>query len=139
MKIMLIWLSFLLPAISFAINPNDIVGVWFTENDEAKIEIYKQGNEYFGKIIWLKEPNDKNGIPKKDKYNPNPAFRNQPAIGILVLKNVKYKNGKWKGTLYAPKKGKEVDCSLTLKNNNVLEGYVTYGFISGSRTWRRIK
>jgi uncharacterized protein (DUF2147 family) len=139
MKVLLIWLSFLCPLVSIAINPNDIVGIWLTENDESKIEIYKQGNEYFGKIIWLKEPNDKNGNPKKDKNNPDPTKRNNPAIGIFILKNVKYDNGKWKGTLYGPKRGKEVDCSLKLVSKDVLEGHVSYGLVSGNRTWRRVK
>ncbi len=139
LKSIVIFLTFLLPLVVFATNPNDILGIWLTENDESKIEIYKSGNEYFGKIIWLKEPNDKNGNPKKDVNNPDKTKRNNAAIGILILKNVRYENGAWKGTLYGPKRGKEVACSLKLTSKDVLEGFVSYGFLSGSRKWRRVK
>ncbi len=139
MKSIIMFLTFLLPPAVFATTPDDILGVWLTENDESKIEIFKTGNEYFGKIIWLKEPNDKKGNPKKDVNNPDKNKRNNAAIGILILKNVRYENGSWKGTLYGPKRGKEVACSLKLIGKDVLEGFVSYGFVSGSRTWRRVK
>jgi uncharacterized protein (DUF2147 family) len=82
MKTVLLIASFLFPFAAPVTGPDDIVGVWLTENDESKIQIFKSGNEYFGKIIWLKEPSDKNGNPKKDKNNPDPAKRNNPARHI---------------------------------------------------------
>ncbi|MFN0083573.1 MAG: DUF2147 domain-containing protein [Ferruginibacter sp.] len=139
MKSFIVLLALLSPFIVFAAKADDILGIWLTDNDESKIEIYKAGNEYFGKIIWLKEPNDKSGNPKKDVNNPDKTKRNNPAIGILVLKNVRYKNGAWEGIIYGPKRGKEVACSLKLINKDVLEGFVSYGFLSGSRTLRRVK
>ncbi|MBC7935033.1 MAG: DUF2147 domain-containing protein [Rhizobacter sp.] len=139
MKTAIAVLLFLFPIVAAATGPDDIVGVWLTDNDESKVQIYKTGNAYFGKIIWLKEPNNSNGHPKKDKNNPDASKRNNPAIGIFILKNIKYKDGKWEGTIYGPKRGKEVDCVLNLKGNDVLEGTASYGLISGSKTWRRAK
>jgi uncharacterized protein (DUF2147 family) len=118
---------------------DSIVGVWLTENDESKVQVYKENSQYFGKIIWLKEPNDKNGNSKRDINNPNPAKRNSPAIGIFILRNMEYKDGKWKGTIYGPKRGKEADCILRLIDKNTLEGTVKYGFMSGSRKWKRVQ
>jgi uncharacterized protein (DUF2147 family) len=129
--------ALLFPFCAFA--QDDITGVWLTENDEAKVQVYKVGNEYFGKVIWLKEPNDKNGKPKKDKNNPDPDKRNNPAIGILLMKNVKYADGKWKGIIYGPRRGKEAKCTFILKEKDILEGTVTYSFFTGSKTWRRVK
>ena len=54
-----------------AANADAIIGEWYTENNKSVVKIYKQGGKYFGKIIWLKVPNDKNGYPKKDKNNPD--------------------------------------------------------------------
>jgi uncharacterized protein (DUF2147 family) len=120
-----------------AAGPDDILGVWFTENNEAKILVYKSGNEYSGKIIWLKEPLDKYGKPKRDINNPDPLRRNDPAIGIIVFKKMKYENNSWKGTAYGPKRGKEAGCTLKLKDKDTLVGTVKYGFFSGSQTWKR--
>jgi hypothetical protein len=81
----------------------------------------------------LKEPNDKYGKPRKDKNNPDPSKRNNPAIGILLMKNVKYENSKWKGIIYGPKRGKEADCTFVLKGKDILEGTVTYSFLPAAK------
>ena len=41
-----------------------IIGIWFTENNSSKIQIYKNDNQYFGKIIWL--------APKSEKEDESP-------------------------------------------------------------------
>ena len=55
-------LSFMSFDTSVAQNADDVVGVWLTDGGKSKVEIYKKGDEYFGKIIWLREPNE-NGKP----------------------------------------------------------------------------
>jgi hypothetical protein len=49
-----------------------LVGLWLPSNGKARVNIYKaQNGRYYGKIVWLKEPNDPNtGKPKVDKNNP---------------------------------------------------------------------
>ena len=39
-----------------AATGKDILGTWLNEAKDAKIEIFQCGNDYCGKIIWLKEP-----------------------------------------------------------------------------------
>ena len=46
---------------------DDILGIWLEEKKQSKIEIYKKDNNFFGKIIWLKEPLDEYGNIKLDK------------------------------------------------------------------------
>ena len=65
-----------------------ILGVWLEEEKQSKIEIYKKGNSFFGKIIWLKEPLDENGQVKLDKENPNPSLRKNPINGLIILKDL---------------------------------------------------
>jgi uncharacterized protein (DUF2147 family) len=139
MKTLFALLLFIFPLAAATSSPDDIVGVWLTENDESKVQIYKVGNEYFGKIIWLKEPNDKNGNPKKDIRNQDVSKRNNPAIGILVLKNMRFKDDKWKGTIYGPKRGREANCTLKLKDKDTIEGKATYGPFSDTKILRRTK
>lgn len=41
-------------------NANDIVGTWLTPGKEpAKVQIYKSGERFYGKIIWLQNAMDK--------------------------------------------------------------------------------
>jgi len=52
-------------------NPDAIMGVWKTGEGNAMVRIYKNGEKYQGKIVWLKEPNDpETGKPKIDKNHP---------------------------------------------------------------------
>jgi hypothetical protein len=53
-------------SLSFA-NPNAIVGVWLTQIKDVKVEIYALEAKYFGRVIWLAEPNDEAGNPKLDE------------------------------------------------------------------------
>ena len=41
----------------------------------------------YGKITWLKKPNDARGKPFTDTENPDKSKRNQPLIGLIILKN----------------------------------------------------
>ncbi len=125
---------------------DDIVGVWLNEEKEGRIEIYKNGNQYFGKIIWLKEPNDKEtGKPKVDKKNPEAKLRNIPILGLVVMKNFKF-NGEneWEdGSIYDPKSGSTYNCYIQLENRNTLKvrGYIGKSWMGLGRTthWTRIK
>jgi hypothetical protein len=38
----------------FANDADKCLGIWLTEDKSAKVEIYKKGEKYFGKLIWLK-------------------------------------------------------------------------------------
>jgi uncharacterized protein (DUF2147 family) len=126
----------------FAQNQDAVLGKWESEHGGGQIQIYKTGNKYFGKIIWIREPNDNNGKPKRDINNPSEKLRSQPIIGLDVLKNFTYEgNNVWNnGTVYDPKSGKTYSCKMTLISNNKLNirGYVGFSFIGKSETWTRV-
>jgi len=46
----------LLTAQGFAQSADDILGTWFNEEKSGKVKIVKQGEKYFGSIVWLEEP-----------------------------------------------------------------------------------
>ena len=75
-----------------AANPDDILGVWDNQEKDGKIEIFKCGGKYCGKIVWLKEPNyppdSKEGMPgtpKLDHKNPDPELRKVPTMGLQIM------------------------------------------------------
>ena len=58
---------------------DDILGIWFNEEKDAKVEIYKENGKYYGKVIWLNEPNEPaTGLPKLDDENEDESLQ-QPA------------------------------------------------------------
>ena len=73
-------------------NPDAIVGVWKTGEGNAMVRIYKNGEKYQGKIVWLKEPNDpETGKPKQDKNHPDEANRTRPVLGLVNIWGFSFK------------------------------------------------
>ena len=127
---------------AFAQNKDAVVGKWLSATGEGQIEIYKRADKYFGKLSWIKDPNDEKGKPKVDAKNPNPSLRNKPVLGLELLKDFVFEDGKWTdGTIYDPQTGKTYSCNLTLKENGQLNirGYIGISLIGRSETWKRVK
>ncbi len=127
---------------------DDIAGVWLNQEKDAKIEIYKCGERYCGRVVWLKDPNypegSKEGMPgtpKLDHNNPNPNLRKTPIIGLIIVHNFTYTGGnKWAvGTVYDPKNGKTYRGRMTLVSPNQLNlrGYVGIPLFGRTATWTR--
>lgn len=125
---------------------DDIIGKWFTENNDAKIEIYKIGNKYYGRIIQLKEPIDKEtGKPKTDKHNPDASQRSKPLLNMILVSGFEF-DGKaeWNnGTIYDAKSGKTYNCYINLESKDKMKvrGYIGKAWMGLGRTtyWVRTK
>ena len=55
----------------------DVIGKWKLEDGTAIVEVYKSGDVYNGKIVWLSEPTEEDGTPAKDSNNPDPKLRSR--------------------------------------------------------------
>ncbi|GGH25327.1 DUF2147 domain-containing protein [Sphingobacterium alkalisoli] len=118
-----------------------IVGTWLNHEKAAKVEIYQQKKKFFGKIVWLKEPNE-NGKSKTDNKNPDNSKHNDPIIGLVMLKNFEF-DGKstWEsGTIYDARSGKTYSCYLTLQADKTLKvrGYVGISLFGQTNIWTKI-
>lgn len=133
---------FVLSVQVFAQKKDDILGKWLNPSGEGQIEIYRRGDKFFGKLAWIKEPNDANGKPKTDEKNPTESLRSRPILGLEILKNFIFDDGKWvDGTIYDPKSGKTYSCKLTLKDNNQLSvrGFIGVSLIGRTEVFKRVK
>lgn len=121
---------------------DDLLGIWLTGSGNGKVQIYKNGNNYQGKIVWLQEPIDPNtGKPKTDTKHPDEKLHSRPLLGLVNLWGFIYKNdGAWEnGHIYDPKNGKEYKCIITKGENNTLNvrGYIGITLIGRTDTWKR--
>jgi len=121
-----------------AAQTDPIEHIWYNEAKTGKVQVYKaKDGKFYGKITWLKEPN-RDGKPKMDINNPDKAKRNDPLMGLLILKHFKKTDeGEYEdGTIYDPKNGKTYDCTMKLKNNVLdVHGYVLISLIGRSEKW----
>lgn len=139
MQIKFLILTFTFFISSFALSQQKIIGKWINEDNDAKIEIFQKESKFFGKIVWLKEPNQPSGKPKTDLKNENENLRKRPIIGLVILSDLIYSNGKWiNGSMYSPKNGVSVACSATLINENELKLTLSKSVFSTTKIWKRI-
>jgi uncharacterized protein (DUF2147 family) len=135
-------------ASAYAADADDILGVWNTQERDAKIGIYKCGMKYCGKIVSLKEPayakDSKEGVPGTpmlDHNNPDPLLRKTPLIGLPILLDFVFTGGNtWKnGKIYNSDNGKIYSGKLTLASPNELKvrGFIGISLIGGTTTWTR--
>jgi uncharacterized protein (DUF2147 family) len=120
---------------------DDIIGIWLTGGKEpAKIQVYKSGEKFYGKIIWLKNATE-NGKQRMDGNNPDKAKQLNPIIGLLMLTGFKFDgDDEWKGgDIYDPESGKTYSSYIYLKDNNTLKvrGYVGISLFGRTETWTR--
>jgi uncharacterized protein (DUF2147 family) len=103
------------------------VGLW--KNEDAKIEIFKDGEKLDGKIAALNEKYTEDGQKKTDIHNPDPAKRERPLIGLVVMRGISPDGpSKWDGgTAYDPTTGNTYSVSLEYDGGNTLKvrGYLT--------------
>ncbi len=122
-------------------QPDAIVGTWVNASGKGHIQIYKQGDKYYGKLVWLKEPNDAQGNPKLDVKNPNASLRTKHLLGSIILRDFVYDDKEWNsGRIYDPQNGKEYKCFLRLKDSKTLNvrGYVGVSLLGRTETWTRV-
>lgn len=135
-------------AISFQVFSQDaadrLLGVWEPSNGKARVKVEKIGSKYFGKIVWLKEPEDpETGKAKVDKNNPDPALQNAPLRGYRLLKDFTYKGeDEWhEGTIYDPENGSTYDCTIKMTDENTLDirGYIGISAFGRTDVWKRLQ
>jgi uncharacterized protein (DUF2147 family) len=134
--LIVISMAFTTPALA-QVKPDKILGYYLTYDDEtgaekSQVQIYKDPNgKFYGKIVWLKEPN-KNGKPKVDDKNPDPKLQNRPVMGLEMLKGFSFDKSdeEWNGgTIYNPSSGKTYNCYINFETATKVK---IRGFIGAS-------
>lgn len=101
------------------INKSDAIqGTFKIKDKDVEVKIYKDGDLYFGKTT-------------------NTTSR--LSEGSLLLKDLKYREGKWTGLLLIPSLGKELNCTVRQLNSSTIKLEVKWGVLAKSLVWNRIK
>ena len=139
-KIFLSMIFMLLPlAAAFA---QDVIGKWKLEDGSAIVEVYKQGDVFNGKIVWLENPTEDDGTPAVDNNNPDPKLRSRQLIGLNMLSNLKKDGGEYSGgSIYDPGNGKTYNCSMKVEGDvlKVRGSLDKRGFLGRTMDWHRVK
>ena len=115
-------------------GPGDtITGLYWSPKKDAKIAIYKKGDQYFGRSTWI-------AAPRKDTKNPDENLRKRDVLGIELLTGFSYRDGSYAdGKIYDPESGKTYDCKMSLKGDNLrVRGYIGLSIFGRTEIFERI-
>jgi len=136
-------------------------GTWLTESGNAKVHIAPctdiqgaravardpdgvgAGVEYCGEIVWLAEPLNAEGEPVTDANNPEPALRDRPVLGLVILYGfVAPEEGEpWEGgRIYNPEDGETYRAVMTVRDGGRrlgVRGYVGLPLLGQTQVWTR--
>ena len=139
-KIIFSMIFMLMPhAAAFA---QDVIGKWKLEDGSAIVEVYKNGDAFNGKIVWLNNPNGPDGKPATDRNNPDSNLRSRQLMGLNMLSGLKASNGEYSGgKSYDPGNGKTYNCSMKVDGKvlKVRGSLDKKGLIGRTMDWFRVE
>ncbi len=139
--LLLFFLCFPICALFAQSESDKIVGYYYyfepKEKEHSQVQVYKSGDKYKAKVIWLKEPNTKDGKPKTDIFNKDESKRNRTIMGITIFDGLTYNTSKkrWEGSIYDPANGDSFSCAAWIEGNTLkIKGYVGAEWMGINRT-----
>ena len=113
---------------------DQITGLYWSPKKDAKIEIYKKGEHYFGRSIWVANP-------RKDNKNPNENLKTREVLGIELLTDFAFDEGVYtSGRIYDPESGRTYDCKMTMNGDDLkVRGYIGISLFGRTEIFKRIK
>lgn len=129
------------------VSGDDILGVWLNEDKDAHVDIYKEGDKFYGKVVWLDEPIDEEtGEPKLDDENEDESLRSRPIMGLLLLRDFVFDgDDEWEdGRIYDPKNGKDYKCYMEFpdeedKSRLKVRGFIGFSMLGRTTYWTRVE
>jgi uncharacterized protein (DUF2147 family) len=118
-------------------NPDAILGIWFNEEKDAKIKVYRENGKFYGKIVWHKTGED---ISLYDENNPDEELQKRKKLGLIILNDFDFDDGQWEdGTIYDPKSGKTYSCVIKMQKDGSLNvrGYIGISLIGRTTHWTK--
>lgn len=129
------------PAGSQIIVADKIVGEWINEEKDTRIEIYKNGDEYFGRLLWSEYLFEADGkTSRKDVRNSNEKLRGRNLLHVNLLNNFVFSEDIWDdGKMYDPRSGKTYNCLIKLRKEKLeVRSYVGIPLLGRSTYWDRV-
>ncbi|TWR24741.1 DUF2147 domain-containing protein [Mucilaginibacter pallidiroseus] len=120
---------------------DQIIGTW--QCPDYKIEIYKSGDTYSGKLLWSKDMFEADGkTSKKDRRNPDPKLKERLVQGLTHISALTFKDDEYVGgKLYSVQDGNTYSIKGKLNSINDLEtrGYKGVPMLGKTFKWKRVQ
>ena len=135
MKTLFLAISLLITSSVFS---QSFLGKWKTIDDKTGreksiVEIYKDGDKYYGKIVELFRLPEEDQNPICDKCDEDDDRYKKPVKGMVIIRNMEYDADDKildEGEILDPANGTNYDCKIWVGDNGKLQvrGYVAFFF-----------
>lgn len=137
-SLLIVMLLFSIVTNAQKIPPDKLIGIWqsYDSNIELKFEFFREGNKFFGKLLYASTMYEADGkTPKKDIKNPDKNLRSRSRKDMVNITNLVYKGSEYKdGKIYIPDWGETFALKAKLKTENEMEYRFYYSFSLIGRT-----
>jgi len=125
------------------LNAQSVTGQWKSIDDETGkpksiIEIYKQGDKYYGKIVKLLTEENKDGVCRTCETK----YKDKNIIGLVILKDLEKDGDEYgDGEIMDPKNAKTYSAYIKLVEPDKLKvrGYIGFSLLGRTQYWYRVK
>ena len=130
-------MAILITTYSFGQKADEIIGKYRLPN-KLDVEIFKSNGRFSGKIISLRNFEDGQTT---DINNPEASKRNEPLIGMVIIKNLEFDEDKkqWiNGEMYGPEKGMTFNLKISEMRKGEIEAVGYKYFFWKTLEWKKI-
>jgi uncharacterized protein (DUF2147 family) len=119
------------------------LGLWKTFDDKtgnarAIVRIYEENGKLFGRIEQSFTP----GADKRVCEVCTDERKNQPILGLLIIRNMKSSDGEYNGgDILDPESGSVYRCKFHLEDGGkhlVVRGFIGISLLGRTQTWARV-
>lgn len=122
-------------------------GVWLHDNERIRVQVApcepQHDEPLCGKIVWLKNPDNREGGRRLDTENPVQSARQEPVIGMTVVRGLVRSGPRlWTGgSIYNPDDGASYKARVELVGPNTLHvrAYVMLPLFGETKVWTRVE
>ena len=122
-----------------AAHAAEVTGLWATDSDNGRVQIYRCGDGICGKLV---DADQIRANPNQtDYYNKRKSERSRKVKGLVLFAGYTGGPTEWKGgEIYDPKSGDTGrNGKIKLVSNNALEVKGCLGPICRTKHWTRVK
>ena len=129
-------LSALLMGWSAAASAQSAFGDWETDNHSAIIRVAPCGEKLCGAVLRVLNPT----APARDIKNPDPAKRDRPMVGTLILEGYSRAGEGWdNGIVYDPSAGRAYKSRVIVGPSGTLDVTGCIAFLCKTKHWTRVR
>lgn len=129
-------------ALADGANESTIIGTWESDQRDVRMDYFKDGDHYAGRLLWGNLVVESDGVTsKKDVKNPDEKLRSRSILGIVSLTGLKWNGEEYTGgRIYDPPSGKTYNCKAWTEGGKLyMRGYLGIPLLGRTVSWHRYK